>query len=186
MTRKNAARKKFAGALAEPIVADTDTGPLLALLLRRLGKTPEEQERIQAEFDAENRAGIDDEMQRKLSLLAEHYVVPAGHEHFWRMLCMGLILDFVPGFQTVYESPKGRGRPQSRCGDSELVRAVETMRYNNSNISILRACALLSKREGAWKDKKPKTLDRRYREEKSHLDRIRQLLTAFEIQASRG
>ena len=48
------------------------------------------------------------------------------------------------------------------------------MRRANGSLSISRACDLLSKREGDWRGKKPKTLERRYRAAKKRLDDFRQ------------
>jgi hypothetical protein len=139
---------RFSGPLAEPICEPTGSGIL---------PLPEE----------ERRRRIIKQWVQKLDLLADHYGIDQSDPEKWRLVCLYLALDFVPGMQVGLSRPPKPGRKrtwQAGLGD-ELRRAVQEYLATQPS-RIEDAIEHLRKTDAKWGRYPPQTLAARLREAK--------------------
>lgn len=147
----------YPGALGEPHVRIRPASSLLSVLGGG-AKSDEEREKEAQEANL-------DALWRKLQLLAQHYGAMVDGEIDWKTLSIALAFAHVPGFTTVDDRPRKRGRPGRKFFDFDLYAAVLDV-LDDGEPSVANACRILCKRPGLWKGKNPATLETRFHEER--------------------
>ncbi|MBK8086488.1 MAG: hypothetical protein IPK28_23200 [Devosia sp.] len=150
----------YPGELGEPHVrVKAISGGLFSLLL---GEKDQSAEGLEARATKANL----DALGKKLVLLAEHYSAVTDDDDInWKQLAIELAFAHVPGFTTVEERPRKRGRPGRSYFDFALYEAVLGV-LDEGEPSVANACRTLAKRRGAWKGKNPDTLETRFHEQR--------------------
>jgi hypothetical protein len=153
---------QYPGELGEPHVRIKPAGILTSLL----GGNPHE-----TEADRAARAQKEnlDALGKKIALLAQHYQVDDGDTINWKRLAIELAFAHVPGFTTVEEKPRKRGRPGAGYFNFALYEAVLNV-LDEGEPTVANACRRLSKRSGEWKGKNPDTLETRFHEQRRRAD----------------
>lgn len=118
---------------------------------------------------------LHDETVARLDQLVAHFGIDPTSPDRLAILAIVLANEFVKGFSV--DSVKRRGRPRGRaipCG-LDLVISVEAI-VQEGKLGIAGACKSLSRRSGPWKGANPGTLQTRYHEWKSEMERLAKVM----------
>lgn len=149
---------KYPGALGEPHVRIKPASGLFSIFSGNVGAT-------EAEREAESQKKNLDALGEKMVLLADHYRAVIDDKIDWKKLAIELAIAHVPGFTTLEDLPRRRGRPGKGIFNFELYEAVLRV-LDEGEPSVINACRTLSKRTGPWKGANPSSLESRFHESK--------------------
>lgn len=149
---------QYPGELGEPHVSIKPASALGSLM----GGRSEETDADRAE--RARRENLD-ALGKKLVLLAEHYQATDDDTIVWKRLAIELAFAHVPGFTTVEERPRKRGRPGAGYFDFALYEAVLSV-VDGGEPSVANACRALAKRPGKWKGANAASLETRFHEQR--------------------
>jgi hypothetical protein len=129
---ENSRLRKFSGPLQTPIIQSLSDQPVIDGVAH-----------IDGAMNSIFSQRID-----KLILLLKHYKLEDTDDP-WLLLSLRLACAVVPGFRVLTKTPRGRGRPKKWTHEyrSELLAAIDAVRREQNDRSIVEAILILKKRD---------------------------------------
>jgi hypothetical protein len=124
MSKGDSSGRRYEGPLAEKLPSGSQSSLM-------------EGSEYEQEWEAFRQERLRAVLQKKLSLLFEHYAIDQNDPNAWALLAQALIFEHVPGFQ--FES---RGRPPHRSSTKwrqareELAQAIQDLHARRPNLSL--------------------------------------------------